>query len=547
MMTHRILPNYNWAFVAISLSCLNIACSVETDTKKTDATQTQDGLGLELEQLRLTEAEDTNTQTDIFETTFIAKASQHSFRMGLPTNVWSFNETIPGPLIRLTKGTQLKIKVENQLDIAFGLHISGLGPMTPIGDCVDASLLVTPQNTCTFGITLNDAGLFYYFASPESEILMERGLAGAIHVIDSQSQNLPEDEFYMVFDDILLDTGTQISPFDIENPLDIWEHDLNGRLGNVLLVNGNLNPRITWDLKRPMLLHLLNISNARTLRIASTGNTLYQTGGARGDLNGVRTWEEIPLIYVTPEIADSGIIQEGVVIGHGDVGARPSVLSDPDEERGMIISAGQRTSFVWTPQPTEDDKAYLEWHDSLNGTYHAFLNDGGVTYKVGYGDGWRAPRYLLTTRFTTSNAAQSWTPSEHYKDPTEQNNIETIRVQIHDKLTDGGLPEAFQVTIEEAPTTLANGTYKLLVTNFTRTTQILQFTGATLDTLRITQEDGAEHIIPAGNIGATDTVSIIQRKDNNTLTTAEFLLHIHDVETLEFQSAIVSRDMKTEF
>ena len=91
-----------------------------------------DDLGIELDQLRLTEAEDSNPQTDVFETTFIAKATQHSFRMGLPTNVWSFNDTIPGPLIRLTKGTQLKITVKNQLD-SFGLYVSGLGPMTPIG------------------------------------------------------------------------------------------------------------------------------------------------------------------------------------------------------------------------------------------------------------------------------------------------------------------------------------------------------------------------------------------------------------------------------
>ena len=65
-MTHSILRNYTLAFVALSLSCLNIACPDETDTKKPDTTEPQDDLGLELDQLRLIEAEDNNAQTDIF-------------------------------------------------------------------------------------------------------------------------------------------------------------------------------------------------------------------------------------------------------------------------------------------------------------------------------------------------------------------------------------------------------------------------------------------------------------------------------------------------
>ena len=363
---------------------------------------------------------------------------------------------------------------------------------------------------------------------------MEHGLAGPIHVTAPDEELvLPEDEFYLVFEDIFLDTGTQINTFDIEHPLDIWEYQLNGRLGNVLLINGNLNPRITWDLQRPMLMHLWNISNARTLRLGSTGNTLYQVGAARGALNGVQAWDEIPLIFVTPELADSGIIEEGVILGHGDVDARPSVLSDPAEDKGMILSAGQRVSFVWTPKPTEDNKAYLEWHDSLNGTYHAFLDDAGVTYKVGYGDGWRAPRYLLTTKFTSNDAQKSWSPTTDYMTPAENNDAEHFVIRIRDELTDGGIPEGFEVEIHEQPSAFSNGTYMLRVENYTRSTQTLQFTGATLEMYRMSQEDGTQHLIPAGNIGMTDTISVIQREDTNAFAATDLLLHIKDVESLQ--------------
>ena len=67
------------------------------------------------------------------------------------------------------------------------------------------------------------------------------------------------------------------------------------------------------------------------------------------------------------------------------------------------------------------------------------------------------------------------------------------------------------------------------------------------DCCAFTQEDGTQHILPAGNVGPTDTISIIQRKDNNTFATIEVLMHIHDAEILEFESAVITRDLKTEF
>ena len=45
----------------------------------------------------------------------------------------------------------------------------------------------------------------------------------------------------------------------------------------------------------------------------------------------------------------------------------------------------------------------------------------------------------------------------------------------------------------------------------------------------MSQEDGTQHLIPAGNIGMTDTISVIQREDTNAFAATDLLLHIKDV------------------
>jgi VCBS repeat-containing protein len=128
-----------------------------------------------------------------------------------------------------------------------------------------------------------------------------------------------------------------------------------------------------------------------------------------------------------------------------------------------------------------------------------------------------------------------------------QSTAEIFHIRIKNELTEGGLPEGFQIEIQEQPATFTTGTYVLRIDNLTQTTQTLQFTGATLEVISMAQEDGTQHVIAAGNVGPTDTVSVIQRKSPHAYTTTQALLHIHDADNLEFQSAILVRDLKTQF
>tara|TARA_B100000683_G_scaffold135030_1_gene131788 strand:- start:574 stop:2208 length:1635 start_codon:yes stop_codon:yes gene_type:complete len=498
------------------------------------------------EALQLPLAEDNDASAAVFQTTLKATNDSHIFRMGIPTQVWAFNGHIPGPLIRFKAGTQLQINFTNALELPITLAISGHGLLSPANDCtLNENALIAPGHSCLLGAPDLGPGLYYYFAAPQAEALSERGLIGPILVdAPNPDPDLPQEETFLVFDDIRLDTTTQIATFEPENPLDQWEDRLNGRLGNVLLVNGKLNPDIVWPDGKSMLLHVWNISGAQLLRLSATAHTMHQVASARGPLAGTKSWSDISLIYVTEELIDAGIFESGTVFKHGDVGVPPSVMSDSNPNHGLTLAPGQRASLVWTPTEEKSLDTHLEWHDAKNGKYHAFLNgDGGVVYKAGYGDGWRPPRYLVNTDFVKNDDPMSWHPTASFEPSPAQGGLPKIHLKITEELSDAGLVSFFKLHELEIPSTLEPGVYELWLDNHTHTEHYLQFNGATLEVQKVEDAQNTQHTIPAGNLGVVDTVLFDKAQDIGSRCRTIAQLTIHDAGVFSITSTVLSRDM----
>ena len=177
----------------------------------------------------------------------------HEFNDNIITNVFSYNNQIPGPIIFGNVGDVIPIKVKNNLDEPTTIHWHGL----QIENIADGVPQVTqepiyPGESFTYDVELRNSGLYWYHSHVDASKQVESGLQGVIMV---RGENEPEvnDEAILVLDDALLGTDNQF-------------RELHGRFGNIMLVNGKVNPDI--NLKGGLVrLRLVNTANARSFNL----------------------------------------------------------------------------------------------------------------------------------------------------------------------------------------------------------------------------------------------------------------------------------------
>ena len=57
---------------------------------------------------------------------FASESKVDLVRTGTPTNVWAFNNAVPGPEIRVRRGDQLRVRVKNELREETTVHWHGI-------------------------------------------------------------------------------------------------------------------------------------------------------------------------------------------------------------------------------------------------------------------------------------------------------------------------------------------------------------------------------------------------------------------------------------
>jgi FtsP/CotA-like multicopper oxidase with cupredoxin domain len=111
----------------------------------------------------------------IFELT--AKAVQWPILDGVTVTAYTYNGTVPGPMIRVTEGDQVKIIVKNDLPDATTIHWHGV----EVPNAMDGVPGVTqdpiqPGETFTYEFTAKPAGTFMYHSHFEGDVQVSAGL-----------------------------------------------------------------------------------------------------------------------------------------------------------------------------------------------------------------------------------------------------------------------------------------------------------------------------------------------------------------------------------
>lgn len=216
------------------------------------------------------------------------------FIEGYQADTLGYNGNYLGPVIRVNRGDDVAINVENELNESTTVHWHGL---EVIGEMdggphqrIDANDSWKPE----FTIDQPAATLWYHphLMNTTGEQVY-KGLAGLFYIEDEYSESLDIPKDYGVNDIPLIVQDKRFTQ-DGQIPYNLTMPDqMNGFMGNTILINGAINPELT--VKNEIIrLRILNGSNARSYDFNfKDGTEFYQIASDGGFLE-----ESIPMNHL---------------------------------------------------------------------------------------------------------------------------------------------------------------------------------------------------------------------------------------------------------
>jgi FtsP/CotA-like multicopper oxidase with cupredoxin domain len=199
-----------------------------------------------------------------------AMPGHHPFVEGKPTQTYGYSAPILGPVIRVRRGDEVEVTVENQLDAVTTVHWHGL--LVPGDNDGGPQQLIRPGDRWRPVLKIDQAAATLWFhPHPHHDTARQiyLGLTGMIIVDDGSDigLGLPKtygvDDLPIIIQDRSLDSDGSIE-YDNNalNPLDI----AYGARGETIIVNGAIQPfaKVPRGLVR---LRLLNAANAQNFEL----------------------------------------------------------------------------------------------------------------------------------------------------------------------------------------------------------------------------------------------------------------------------------------
>ncbi|MGH6948303.1 MAG: multicopper oxidase family protein [Kiloniellales bacterium] len=177
----------------------------------------------------------------------------------LKTAVWSYDGSVPGPLLRYRQGDRLKIRFDNRLPQETTVHWHGIrlpNAMDGVPHVTQAP--VAPGESFLYEFDLPDAGSFWYHPHARSNEQVARGLSGTL-IVEEDSPPPVDRELIWVLDDWRLDKSAALIE-DFGNVMDLTHA---GRIGNSVTLNGRTPEFLPVKAGERIRLRLINVANAR--------------------------------------------------------------------------------------------------------------------------------------------------------------------------------------------------------------------------------------------------------------------------------------------
>lgn len=209
--------------------------------------------------------------------------------------MFGFNGQYPGPLLSVTRGAHVTVRLHNQLPVPTTVHWHGIRLDNQFDGVPDTRHpAVEPGSTFTYQLRFPDEGLFWYHPHVREDIQQDLGLYGNIFVSPVGEQVVPGplDQF-LILDDLLTSDG-RLVPYGASTPT----HAAMGRFGNIMLVNGEAGWEASARVGDMMTLRLTNVSNTRTFNLSLGSSATMRV--VSSDLGEFARPEEVSNVVIAP-------------------------------------------------------------------------------------------------------------------------------------------------------------------------------------------------------------------------------------------------------
>jgi suppressor of ftsI len=200
--------------------------------------------------------------------------------LGRSYTAYAFNGQQPGPLLEVSRGSEITVAFTNHLPQATTVHWHGIR-LDSRSDGVPGMTqpAVPPGGTYVYRVRFPDAGMYWYHPHVREDVQQELGLYGNLRVLPAEREEYgpANREAVLMLDDLLIGDDGMV-PLGTESPT----HALMGRFGNRLLVNGE--PAYHLDVKRGEVVRffLTNAANTRTFNLSFSGARMKLVGSDAG-------------------------------------------------------------------------------------------------------------------------------------------------------------------------------------------------------------------------------------------------------------------------
>lgn len=283
--------------------------------------------------------------------------------------MWTYNGQVPGPEIRIQLGDTIRATLVNGLPEATTIHWHGIRVPNDMDGVPGVNQEpVEPNETFVYEFTPPDAGTFWFHSHTRGAEQLERGLYGSLVVEEPESFGYSLDVVWMLDDWLLESDGGLFDGF--REPHDITH---NGRWGNVVTVNAELEAVLRAAPGERVRLRMINASNARTYApefgaldvnvIAVDGMLVGEPFDASGFV--LAPGNRIDVDFVVPETDEPTVVFDnfngegfalGSILAEGAAVLTPqfalptspavpdwSAAPDADADHSYVVSLGQDT------------------------------------------------------------------------------------------------------------------------------------------------------------------------------------------------------------
>jgi FtsP/CotA-like multicopper oxidase with cupredoxin domain len=204
----------------------------------------------------------------------------------------AYNRSIPGPTLRVREGSEIAVDVVNDGDVEATVHWHGLRLENRYDGTHETQSPIPVGGRFTARVAFPDPGVYWYHPHIREDYGQEMGLYGNVLVEPAEPDYWApvHREIVLTLDDVLIEEGA-IAPFSRTETT----HAAMGRFGNVLLVAGEPDLKLTARSGEVVRLFLTDTANTRVFKVKLPGARMKLAGTDSGRCEHEQFVDEVVL------------------------------------------------------------------------------------------------------------------------------------------------------------------------------------------------------------------------------------------------------------